>query len=675
MAVACRHGSRSALWQRVSDRKQMSSPQMTKPPDGTSKRVITRKRVIHDAHAEASTQQGRQATPLLRMETSQDSLPGKHFPGNTLQSPSSDLGLIPQFRTEIEGLLVTLQQDILQTAVQLVPESTGRIETLLKSSEEQILRCIEKFLQQIAAFPKRSRMKRIQTGSLLQQPEGTNGAAGDAGHNHKHQSKFIRTATQRQARVASKMTSLQRCVTSDVACQTELDELARTYLHSSSKPSFKHTRRMSQCILHETRAELDQNQSIIEKVARHRAFEAASCTLIFLNYAWLISSTQEQADSARESVKKGTELPTATMTGVGDFVDEFATLCFFVAAFNAELCIRWYAQGLLGFFMGSTRVWNIMDAVVVLVESVSLVLEALSLTDISSFSVVRLIRVMRVARLFKVIRIMRFFRELRLMITSIINSIRSLLWVFITMVLIVGSFSIGFTEIVLGELPTLADWQDKENAEVINKFGDIPTSFLSLFMAMTGGDDWGNFYEAFPDGWVRMRMAFLGFIVFALFALMNIVTAMFVESSMNSGKKDREHVIHEEERSREQYMISMNELFQEIDTTGSGTIDAEEFLKKMSDERVQAYFRALKLDVSAAEYLFTLLDHDGSGEVSIDEFVEGCFRLQGEAKALDMKIMSFEISSVQRHLKLLATDMKGIQEALHTLPNRRPLTE
>merc|ERR1712151_241429 len=75
----------------------------------------------------------------------------------------------------------------------------------------------------------------------------------------------------------------------------------------------------------------------------------------------------------------------------------------------------------------------------------------------------------------------------------------------------------------------------------------------------------------------------------------------------------------------------------------TGCISIDEFEKRLDDERVIAYFNALKLDVSDARTLFTLLDYDQSGEVAIDEFLTGCHKLKGESRSLDIAIMQYEL--------------------------------
>merc|ERR1712032_215810 len=100
-----------------------------------------------------------------------------------------------------------------------------------------------------------------------------------------------------------------------------------------------------------------------------------------------------------------------------------------------------------------------------------------------------------------------------------------------------------------------------------------------------------------------------------------------------------------------EYLQEMYDLFEEMDDDHKGTICLQEFEDKLRDEKVIAYFNVLKLDVSDARTLFHLVDSDHSLEIQIEEFLEGCYKLQGESRALDMKIMQHEVHFLQEHFR------------------------
>uniref|UniRef100_A0A7S2F6P0 EF-hand domain-containing protein n=1 Tax=Alexandrium andersonii TaxID=327968 RepID=A0A7S2F6P0_9DINO len=196
-------------------------------------------------------------------------------------------------------------------------------------------------------------------------------------------------------------------------------------------------------------------------------------------------------------------------------------------------------------------------------------------------------------------------------------------------------------------------------------------SMLALFMAMSGGNDWSAYYDALrPLPW-PYRCFFLIYISFALFAVVNIVTGVFVDSAMQSNSEDKVITAHEELESKKDYLRAMREIFNEMDEDDTGSISLMEFEKKLSDERVVAYFSAMKLDVSDARKLFLLIDHDHSDEVDIDEFVTGCYKLQGESRSLDVKLMQYELNFVREGVSKISESVVGIQKCVRALQSSK----
>jgi len=281
---------------------------------------------------------------------------------------------------------------------------------------------------------------------------------------------------------------------------------------------------------------------------------------------------------------------------------------------------------------------------------------------LQSISTVRTLRILRVVRVVRVIRVMVFFRELRIMVYSIIGSMKNLLWIMVVLGVTFYLFGITFTSGVTFELTEPRKWKDSEYKMLLDSFGTIDKGILTLFMSMSGGNDWVVYYEALERLPGMYRAIYIFFIIFALFAITNIVTAVFVEAAMQSNMRDRDIIAHEELQAKRAYLESMQELFVEMDHDTTGTLALEEFEKRLDDERVIAYFEALKLDVSDARMVFTLLDTDGSGEVTVDEFIVGIYKLHGESRALDVKIMEFEVGRI-------ASQINEVEEMLREVKN------
>jgi len=380
-----------------------------------------------------------------------------------------------------------------------------------------------------------------------------------------------------------------------------------------------------------------------------RCWEWTSGSLIFANALFIGLQTEVLASRAKRETASGSVLT------IGEPLWMIFCQAFFCTAFFFELAFRWASKGFRRFFQVPDIGWNLMDIFIVVFSLIDFSFSlatvggacGLELTEFQNISVLRVVRVIRVIRVVKVIRVMHFFRDLRMMVLSILKSIKALLWVVLVLVLTFYLFGIVFTSATTSHLMRSEDWSNEMNQGLILYFGSLGDSMLNLFMAMAGGRDWGDHYDVIKNLHGLYHFIFLVFITFTLFAVVNIVTGVFVESATQSQKADRDILVHEELQAKKRYLESMHEVFNEIEEDGSGCIGLEEFESKLDDERVIAYFNALKLDVSDATMLFRLLDRDNSGEVNIHEFLTGCYTLQGESRSLDMKIMQLDVHHLQ----------------------------
>lgn len=81
-------------------------------------------------------------------------------------------------------------------------------------------------------------------------------------------------------------------------------------------------------------------------------------------------------------------------------------------------------------------------------------------------------------------------------------------------------------------------------------------------------------------------------------------------------------------------------LFKSLDIDDSGAITIDEIRRHLESKPVQQFFRTIDVDSSEAEVLFEILDLSGDGSIDKEEFISGCLRLQGAARAVDLLLMT-----------------------------------
>merc|ERR1711920_893106 len=156
-------------------------------------------------------------------------------------------------------------------------------------------------------------------------------------------------------------------------------------------------------------------------------------------------------------------------------------------------------------------------------------------------------------------------------------------------------------------------------------------------MAMSGGLNWGVVYEVIAPLGSEFQALFIVFITFSFIALLNVATAVFVESTMRRSNNDREMMVQMELNDKKRFLDTMQDIFGELDEDGEGGITKDELQRRLTDPNIGAYFTRLGVDVDQFEKLFNLLDSDGSGSIDLDEFTFGCLRLRGEARCMDLE--------------------------------------
>eukprot|EP00928_Gymnodinium_smaydae_P038545 TRINITY_DN2656_c0_g1_i1.p1 TRINITY_DN2656_c0_g1~~TRINITY_DN2656_c0_g1_i1.p1 ORF type:complete len:544 (-),score=117.86 TRINITY_DN2656_c0_g1_i1:105-1736(-) len=333
----------------------------------------------------------------------------------------------------------------------------------------------------------------------------------------------------------------------------------------------------------------------------------------------------------------------------------------FSIIFLVEIVLRLWALK-KKFFLGKERVWNIFDLSLVSLSTFELLMDLITLGGGGiAESVIKLLRILRGARVVRVVRLLRMFTDLQVMVGMIINSMRSLFWILVLLFSIMYVFGIVFTQGAIDFL--YVDGYDESQQDLalsVNEtYGSLIKTIFSLFKSMSGGVSWGELVAPLQ----ALHFAYVGlyicYIFLAIFSLSNIVTGVFVDSAIQSGKDERDVIIQREKKRKEALVTDLRRLLCDLDEDGGGDVSYEEFVEKLANEDVQLHFAAMEIDSSDSHELFMLLDDDDSGSISIDEFIEGCMRLKGMAKQIDIQKLCLVL---RRETKQLRLDMYEMLE-------------
>jgi len=324
----------------------------------------------------------------------------------------------------------------------------------------------------------------------------------------------------------------------------------------------------------------------------------------------------------------------------------------FTFVFVFELMLRLLAFG-TQFFMFSMPnfYWNIFDLVIVMSGILETIFSVQNLMDkesdgnsgLSSLRVVRVVRVTRLGRVLRVIRVANFIRALRDLVMSIMYTIRAAVWSLILLCMIIYVFGILFTQAVITETST----NDEVTSAAQENFGSLILTTYTLYLSITSGIDWGDAVQPLWNIGVGWGIVFVMYQAFCFFAVLNVVTSVFCQAAIASGLADLDTMIMNESRKREQFIVGIEKLFQVLDSDEDGKISEAEFTSWFTEECIRAYFAALELETSNPKAFFRLLDRDGTGEITIETFVQGCLALSGNAKKLELAGLSRRTKDMQ----------------------------
>lgn len=343
-----------------------------------------------------------------------------------------------------------------------------------------------------------------------------------------------------------------------------------------------------------------------------------------------------------------------------DFPEYFTTIeRIFCACFSVELMLRIYVSK-HRFFCASrkTLFWNYFDFFVVtaqLTEEGIKVAATSNGIDLGRFRLLRILRVLRLVRILRVVRVLHLISELRTIISSILGSFKSLGWTVILLSLIIYIVGVFFINTVTDHLVD----KNNSNASLTSGddslayfFGSLARTLMSLWQAMSGGADWDSMAGPLSDVHWVYGACFAAYIAFALLALMNVVTGVFVQTALQNAKEEEDLFLTDQ----------IEKLFEIQDKETKKRITLEEIEARLMNPETAADWKAINVQATEAKYLFDLLDIDESGEIGFEEFLGGCLRLHGTAKSFDLLTVMQETRSLAKNWTSHAEDLERVVE-------------
>jgi len=346
--------------------------------------------------------------------------------------------------------------------------------------------------------------------------------------------------------------------------------------------------------------------------------------------------------------------------------------------FVVELALRLFTHRLY-YFVNDDMAMNIFDLVIVMISTVDLSLTMLvNSGENSNAALLRLLRVLKLAKVLRAVRAMRFFKDLAVIMEGLRSSVVALFWIFVMLGITIYVFSLIFMQSLIQYLTSDegASIPVAEQESIKAQFGSIRRSAISLYMAVTGGNDWAMYYNNIQKAGALAAFFYLFFTFFFMFAMFNILTGLFVEKATAAGMAGTEEIVMAQRRKAHLDANELRHVCQYLDEDRSGTITWEEFQHMMSNPVMVAYMASIGLEVHEPTIFFSIIcDHadlgaDAEPRVTVDDFVDGCMHMKGLATSIDSQRHLFEIHLVQKALEQLSFDCQGTRERVEGMADQ-----
>eukprot|EP00811_Abedinium_folium_P028000 NODE_4298_length_1908_cov_8.839978.p1 GENE.NODE_4298_length_1908_cov_8.839978~~NODE_4298_length_1908_cov_8.839978.p1 ORF type:complete len:587 (+),score=126.73 NODE_4298_length_1908_cov_8.839978:1-1761(+) len=388
-----------------------------------------------------------------------------------------------------------------------------------------------------------------------------------------------------------------------------------------------------------------KDSSHLKQIVHSGYFEAWSAAIIIIYAATLALQMQHRG------IEMGYELEIKGYTRRYADSVSFMNVLFlpvewvFNVVFSAELVIRLFAEGREFVRSG----WNIFD-VFVATASWS---EVLGADVVLHPMMIRVLRVLRLARLCKKLKHIQAFDSARVLVGSMEACVPVFAWTLVVLFFVQSFLAFLFVD-------SLAGYIDNESnplalrQSVYLYFGTWSRALLTTSELTMG--NWApamrlltdNLHEAYGHCIIAYRMV-VGF------AMIRVIGGVFLHETFSVAASDDELMVLNKKRVQAKHTAKMKRFLLLADDGNDGSVSLEEFTQVLTAPEMRTWFAAQDLDVGDAELLFTLIDDDGDGDLTIDELTAGVARLKGTARSVHVHALLHTIVHLGKVVNEIST--------------------
>lgn len=326
----------------------------------------------------------------------------------------------------------------------------------------------------------------------------------------------------------------------------------------------------------------------------------------------------------------------------------FVLDCTAVILFTLELVIRFVVYRC----QTLTKPWNWLDIVVVVLSWARFRYGDGTMDPL----IARMVRLGRLARVVRTLRITsagQIFESFLLITKSVTASVSTLGWSVLIVFLVqtLAGMLIGY---LVQEFMTDSEKPLADRADVFNYYGTFTRITITMFEVHFA--NWAPACRVLVDTVGEpVAFVFVAYRCLAGFAILSVVSSVFIQQTMQIAQLDREVMITRKEKEKRNLSRQLLLLFQTLDLSHDGRVSWEEVSCVLHDPKICMWLAALDLDADHLELIFKTLDTDGHELLSPEELVAGALMVKGPAKNLEILRVSANLRTVLLKLEALCS--------------------
>lgn len=333
----------------------------------------------------------------------------------------------------------------------------------------------------------------------------------------------------------------------------------------------------------------------------------------------------------------------------------------FTMIFVVELLARLAVNG-RRYFKASAN-WG--DLFIVFTAILELYIFPLFASSFPNLSFIRILRIFRLLKALRIIRLVKFFENLRVLMAAVVASMKSFMWsmMLLGMTIIIGS--IFMTQSLQSYLQD--EQEDLElRATVYTYFGNWSRCLITMFEMTLSIGTWGKCGRIVIFNVSRWyALFFIGYLAWVSFAMIRVISALFIKDTLASADQDCAQVMSELNRDPE-YIKSVQRIYNKLDSDNDGSLSFSEMQQMLDDGRLRFYLKKLEIDPRELKGMLELVD-DGDQLISFGEFLSGVMMLKVGSRGVDLATLCLENKKVLTKVLAVGNQVDELRQQVNDL--------